>query len=225
MRKRVRVSLPVFFLLPFFLVFPKNSLARPPLDCSLCHATENNQWLLSRHADTQTDVADELSLEWTGLPPDSVILGQNAEDCVACHGPTAIDANGGMSEVETMGYFFSTTGGLYTDSTHTLHSDEWPHNACVTCHDVPGDHPVSMPQLAIFDSPSGAYLPLSDVSRLCGQCHGTLRFPGTDHRRMDAWLASRHGHGGQDDVGSELAAGWAGHTPQEVIDEIGRAHV
>lgn len=124
-----------------------------------------------------------------------------------------------MTEVQTMGYFFSTTNGLYTDSTQALHMNEWPHNACVTCHDVPADHPASMPTLAIFNSPTAQYDSVTNASTLCGQCHGTLRYPDTDHRRLDAWLISKHGHGGQDDVAGELAEEWAGSTPGEVISE------
>ncbi len=207
-------------LVPLLALFsPIQSSAQSKLDCSQCHKTENNHWLQSRHANTQNDVAGELAEEWAGLPPDSVIFGQDAEDCVACHGATAITANGGMSEVQTMGYFFSTTNGLYTDSTRAIHTDEWPHNACVTCHDVPGDHPATKPRLAIFHSPTAQYDSVKNASILCGQCHGTLRFPATDHRRLDAWQISKHGHGGQDDVAGELAEEFAGSTPEEVIGE------
>ena len=209
----------LILVLLLIVIFPIQSFAQSTLDCSLCHATETNNWLLSRHADTQNSVAGELAIEWAGLRPDSVILGQDPEDCVACHGATAITANGGMTEVETMGYFFSTTNGLYTTSTQALQTDEWPHNACVTCHDVPTDHYTSMPTLAIFDSPSAQYKDVANASILCGQCHGTLRFPDTDHRRLDAWQMSKHGYGGQDDITGELAEEWAGSTPEEVIGE------
>ncbi|NOY06874.1 MAG: ammonia-forming cytochrome c nitrite reductase subunit c552 [Chlorobi bacterium] len=209
-----------FALVSLLALFsPVQSSAQSKLNCSQCHKTENDQWVLSRHANTQNDVAGELAEEWAGLPPDSVIVGQNAEDCVACHGATSIAANGGMTEIQAMGYFFSTTNGLYTDSTRALHTDEWPHNACVTCHDVPGDHPATMPRLAIFNSPTARYDSLANTSTLCGQCHGTLRFPDTDHRRFDAWQLSKHGHGGQDDVAGELAEEWAGSTPEAVIGE------
>ena len=210
-----------FFFIGFMLIFltPKPNYAQSTLDCSLCHSAEYNLWLLSHHANTQNDVADELAGEWAGLPPDSVINGQNAENCVACHSATSITANGGMTEVQTMGYFFSTTDGLYTDTTQAIHTDEWPNNACVTCHNVPDDHPASMPTLAIFNSPTASYNPVSNASMLCGQCHGTLRYSDTDHRRMDAWQMSKHGHGGQDDVAGELAEEWAGNTPAEVIGE------
>jgi len=219
MNKYTKSFIYLIFLLLVILFFPNHSFAQSTLDCSQCHGNENNLWLLSHHADTQNDVANELAEEWAGLPPDSVIFGQDAEDCVACHSATSITANGGMTEVQTMGYFFSTTNGIYTDSTHALHTDEWPHNACVTCHDVPADHPATMPTLAIFNSPTAQYDSVANASTLCGQCHGTLRFPDTDHRRQDAWLMSKHGHGGQDDVAGELGEEWAGSTPEEVIGE------
>ncbi|NOX86673.1 MAG: ammonia-forming cytochrome c nitrite reductase subunit c552 [Chlorobi bacterium] len=172
---------------------------------------------MSHHANTQNDVAGELAEEWAGQPPDSVINGQNAEDCIACHGATSIAANGGMSEVQAMGYFFSTTDGVYTDSTHSINTDEWPNNACVACHNVPDDHPETMPTLAVFNSPTAQYNPVDNASMLCGQCHGTLRYPENDHRRMDAWKLSKHGHGGQDDVSGELSEEFVGSTPAEVI--------
>jgi hypothetical protein len=201
------------------LISSSQSFAQSTLDCSQCHGTENSHWLLSRHANTQNDVAGELAEEWAGLPPDSVILGQDAENCVACHGATSVAANGGMTETQAMGYFFSTTDGLYTSSTQALHTDEWPDNACVTCHNVPADHPTSLPTLAIFNSPTAQYNDVANVPILCGQCHGTLRYPDNDHRRMDAWQLSKHGYGGQDDIAGELAEEWAGSTPEEVIVE------
>ena len=94
----------------------------------------------------------------------------------------------------------------------------WPHVACVTCHNVPDDHPASLPALAIFNSTTAQYDSIGMASTLCGQCHGSLRFPDTDHLRYDAWKISRHGHGGQVDVAGELAEEWAGSTPDEVIN-------
>ncbi len=215
----IKSSLALILVSVAVLLFPGQSLAQSTLNCSQCHGSENSYWSLSHHANTQTDVTEELAAEWAGLPPDSVISGQDAEDCVACHGATAIAANGGMTETQAMGYFFSTTNGLYTSATQSLHTDEWPHNACVTCHNVPANHPESMPALALFNSPTGQYNSVANVATLCGQCHGTLRFPGTDHRRMDAWQISKHGHGGQADVAGELAEEWAGSSPAEVIGE------
>ncbi len=210
--------LQVFLIgLMLFFLTPKPNYAQSQLDCSQCHSAQYNNWLKSHHGNTQDDVAGELAEEWAGLPPDSVINGQDAEDCIACHGATSIAANGGMSEVEAMGYFFSTTDGVYTDSTHSVNTDEWPSNACVACHNVPDDHPTSMPTLAVFNSPTAEYIPIDNASTLCGQCHGTLRYPDNDHRRMDAWKLSKHGHGGQDDVAGEIAEEFAGSSPEEVI--------
>ncbi|NOZ46399.1 MAG: ammonia-forming cytochrome c nitrite reductase subunit c552 [Chlorobi bacterium] len=209
------------FLFSFVLIIimPELNFAQSTLDCSACHSEENTFWLLSSHANTQNDVAEELAGEWAGLPPDSVILGQDAEDCIACHGASAIAANSGMTEVQAMEYFFSLTDGLYTSSTQALNTDEWPHNACVTCHNVPADHPTSMPTLSIFNSPTAQYNSITNSSMLCGQCHGTLRYADTDHRRMNAWKMSLHGHGGQNDVADELAGEFAGSTPAEVAAE------
>ncbi len=203
----------------FFILAGVQVLFAQPQDCTLCHQTEHDLWLSSRHADTQNDVADELAEEWAGLPADSVILGQDAENCVACHGARAVTLFGGMTEVEVLNHFFSTTNGVFTDSTHALDPANWPHVACETCHDMPADHPLSLPTLSIFNSTTAQYDSLGNASVLCGQCHGTLRFAGTDHRRYDAWQMSRHGRGGQQDVAAELAEEWAGSTPEQVINE------
>lgn len=205
----------VFILL---LVFSEMLFAQQLLDCTQCHQTEHDLWLSSRHADTQNDVADELAEEWAGLPPDSVILGQGAENCIACHGARAVTLFGGMTEVEALNHFFSTTNGVFTDSTHALDPANWPHVACETCHDIPLDHPLTLPTLSIFNSTTAQYDSIGNASVLCGQCHGTLRFAETDHRRYDAWKMSNHGHGGQEDVAGELAEEWAGSTPDEVIN-------
>jgi len=197
---------------PFFLN------AQSTLNCQLCHSDKHSLWITSRHANTQNDVAEELAGEWVGLPADSVILGSEAENCVACHGPIAVSLNGGMTEVEVMYHFFSTTDGVFTDSTHTLNEETWPHVTCTTCHDVPSDHPSSMPTLSIFNSTTVQYDSVTKASVLCGQCHGTLRFADTDHRVMDAWRLSKHGHGGQADVASELAEEWDGSAPDSVIN-------
>jgi|GEM_PF-1185000 len=188
------------------------------LDCTYCHAPIVTSWQNSPHANTQTDVAAELASDWAGQSPDSVINGSAAEDCIACHAPKAIEANGGMTEVEAMGFFFTTVGGLYTASTVADSTNLWPHDSCTTCHNVPTDHPTTMPTLSIFDSRTAQYNPVAKASTLCGQCHGSLRFPGTDHLRYDAWQMSRHGHQTQIDVASELASDWAGQSPDSVIN-------
>lgn len=190
--------------------------AQSTLDCSNCHSDIVNQWNAGPHSATQLDVADELAGERSGQTPDEVINGADAENCIACHGATAITANGGMTETQALSYFFSTNNGIFTSNTQALNTNEWPHVACVTCHDVPSDHPTTMPTFAIYDSRNAAYTSISSTSKLCGQCHGSLRFAGTDHLREDAWLSSKHGHGGQDDVVSELTEN-DGLTPDEVI--------
>ncbi|MCF6238679.1 MAG: ammonia-forming cytochrome c nitrite reductase subunit c552 [Candidatus Marinimicrobia bacterium] len=208
-----------FLTLISFIIAVNQSWAQSTLDCSLCHSSVTSEWALGPHSDTQNDVADELGEEWAGLPPDSVILGQDAENCIACHGAGAVAANGGMTETEALSYFFSTANGLFSSSTQALNTDEWPHNGCISCHNVPDDHPSSMPTLGLFNSYSNQYEDIGNTSLLCGQCHGTLRFPDTDHRRLAAWLLSGHGHGGQDDVAEELAGELAGSTPAEVAAE------
>ncbi len=192
--------------------------AQSTLDCNLCHGAIVTQWEAGPHAATQFDVAGELATERVGQTPDEVINGADAEDCIACHAGTAVTINGGMTETEALSYFFSTVNGAFTSATDTINSNQWPNNNCVTCHNVPSDHPNTMPTFAIYDSRNAAYTPIpnSNTSKLCGQCHGSLRFAGTDHLRGDAWLSSKHGHGGQADVGSELI-GNAGLTPAEVI--------
>lgn len=205
-------------LLSLFLFIPFIVKAQSTLNCQLCHGDNHELWLNSHHANTQDDVAEELAGEWAGLPADSVISGSEAENCIACHGPLAVTANGGMTETEALNFFFSTTDNVFTDSTHSLNSEQWPHVFCTTCHDVPADHPSTMPTIKIFNSTTAKYDSVPNVSSLCGQCHGSLRFADTDHRRFDAWQMSRHGHGGQEDVAGELAEEWAGIAPDSVIN-------
>ncbi|MFQ6033458.1 MAG: cytochrome c3 family protein, partial [Candidatus Bipolaricaulia bacterium] len=150
-----------------------------------------------------------------GETPDEVLHGEDPEDCIACHGPTAISANGGMSEAQALSYFFSTTDGKFTADTAPLHNSEWPSIACTACPDVPGDHPANVPTLALFDSQSGQYLSMDGASKLCGECHGDLRFD-TDHLTYNAWTQSKHSDT-QADVASELAEERAGETPDEVL--------
>ena len=192
--------------------------AQSSLPCGICHSSQKDLWLTSRHANTQNDVAVELAANWQGQTPDSVINGSAAENCVACHSPIAVTTNSGMTEVQVMGHYFTTTGGLYTDSTHTADTSTWPHLWCTSCHNVPMDHPVNLPTISIFNSTTAHYDSITNSSALCGQCHGTLRFAETDHRIYDAWKLSRHGHRGQTDVASELAAAWSGKTPDDVIN-------
>ena len=207
------------------LVFSQTVVAQSTLDCKLCHRSATpplnqwTQWETSPHSNTQNDIAGELAANWSGQLPDSVIHGSQAENCVACHSPVAVSALGGMTEVQVMSHFFSTTNSVYTDSTRAVDTTNWPHVACVTCHNVPPGHPTTAPTLSMFNSATAHYDSVVNASALCGQCHGTLRFADTDHRAYDAWRLSKHGHANQDDLVSELAVSWAGASPDSVISE------
>lgn len=190
------------------LALPKNGAAQ----CSDCHGDVYAKWGGSVHANTQTDVAVELGQSHAGEAPAAVITG---EDCIACHSPTAVLSNGGMTESQALGYFFTTSNGLFTTSTTAANSAFWPHLECVTCHNVPGDHPDTMPALALFSSQTRQYVPMGDVSALCGQCHGNLQFSDTDHLIYNAWTNSRHALT-QTDVATELSQSHAGETPANV---------
>ncbi len=194
--------------------------APPPVaktqDCSLCHKINSTMWSASAHSATQLDVAGELGGERAGETPEEVLHGADAENCIACHGALAVSANGGMSETDAMSYFFTTTDGVFTGATEIDHPSEWPNVTCQTCHGVPENHPAALPTLGIFDSGSAATIPVSKASELCGQCHGSLRFPETDHLRYDAWAASGHADT-QQDVADELAEERVGESPSEVV--------
>ncbi len=180
--------------------------------CSDCHADVFTKWSGGVHANTQTDVANELSQSDIGLSPADVI---QAEDCLACHGPTAIQANGVMSESQALGYFFTTSNGLFSAGTVATNTALWPHVECVACHNVPNNHPTTLPALALFNSQTGQYVAAGGASALCGQCHGNLHFAGTDHRIYNAWTNSGHAHT-QTDVAGELSQSHAGQTPAAV---------
>ncbi len=184
--------------------------------CGDCHVTQAAIREGSLHLVTQLDVAAELAADRVGQTPEEVLHGADAENCIACHGATAVLAAGGQTEVEAMLHFFSTVDGKFTGQAEALNVDQWPHVACEACHDTPENHPGTGPHLAIFDSSTAQYIPLDQVSRLCGQCHGSLRFGGTDHRTFDAWAATGHGDN-QQDVADELAAERDGETPHEVV--------
>ncbi len=212
--KKIQILSLGFFLLCAISVLS----AQSTLDCQLCHSTMHTLWTTGPHANSQSDVAEELAGEWTGLPADSVINGSEAENCIACHGPVAVSVNGGMTEVDALNHFFTTTSGVFNESTVGADTANWPHVGCTTCHDVPADHPTSTPTKALFNSTTAQYEPIVRTAVLCGQCHGTLRYSDTDHRVFDAWKMSTHGHGGQDDVAEELAGEWAGIEPDSVIN-------
>ncbi|NIA24568.1 MAG: ammonia-forming cytochrome c nitrite reductase subunit c552 [Gammaproteobacteria bacterium] len=187
--------------------------------CGQCHGTLRfpetdhltyDDWKAGSHADTQADVAGELASERAGETPVDVISGDDPENCIACHGPSAVLANGGMSEQDAMAYFFTTDNGQFSSATTSAHSEEWPSVGCVSCH-----NPHNPRQPALLDSSTGEYLAMSSSSQLCGQCHGSLRFA-TDHLTFDAWSSSSHA-ATQADVAGELASERAGETPVDVI--------
>jgi len=146
------------------------------LNCQTCHADIHTKWAGSPHGDTQTDVASELADARAGQTPSEVIQGKDAENCVACHSPTAVLANGGMTETQALNYFFTTTDGKFTKDTDVAHAADWPQVACTACHDL-----MNLKIPSYFNSATKKYQPMKDASELCGQCHGNLRFPGTDH--------------------------------------------
>ena len=190
--------------------------AASQLNCRTCHGDIYSRWAGSPHADTQADVAGELSEERLGQTPDEVLHGEDPEDCIACHAPTAVLANGGMSETQTLSYFFSPTDGKFAENTTVAHTADWPNVTCTACHDVSGKHPATMPTLALFDSQTGKYVPMDNASKLCGKCHGNSRFADTDHRTYNAWTTSKHSNT-QADVAGELSEERGGQTPDEVL--------
>ncbi len=191
--------------------------AQTALDCSLCHSGNAQLWMQGKHSQTQVDVADELAEEWAGQSPDSVIHGVDAENCIACHGPLAVTANGGMTEVQALAHFFTTENGVFYENTVAADTANWPHVFCTSCHNVPVDHPASMPVFSYFNSTTAQYDSVGKVSSLCGQCHGALRFEDTDHLTFNAWKMSKHSLT-QDNVAGELAEEWAGLPPDSVIN-------
>ncbi|NOZ62979.1 MAG: ammonia-forming cytochrome c nitrite reductase subunit c552 [Calditrichaeota bacterium] len=186
------------------------------LDCKLCHNSIYQQWLAGSHSDTQMDVAGELAEERTGQSPDTVLYGSDAENCIACHGALAVTKNGGMTEAEALAHFFTTTNGVFTESTTAADTANWPHTYCTTCHNVPTDHPASMPVFGYFNSTTTNYDDIGKVATLCGRCHGNIRFEGTDHLTYNAWDMSKHSLT-QDDVADELAEERTGESPDSVI--------
>ena len=190
------------------LALPKNAAAQ----CTDCHGDVYANWGAGVHAKTQTDVATELGQSHPGETPAAVIA---AEDCIACHSPTTVLANGGMSESQALSYFFTTTNGTFTTNTTAANAAFWPHLECAACHNVPGDHPDTMPTLALFSSQTRQYVPIATASALCGQCHGNLQFYDTDHLIYNAWTNSGHAKT-QTDVATELSQSHPGETPASV---------
>ncbi len=181
--------------------------------CDTCHTTVVNNWAAGPHANSQLDVATELGQSHPGETPADVILG---EDCIACHSPTSVLTNGGMSEAQALAYFFTTTNGQFSASTCATNTGAWPHVGCATCHFVPTNHGTVPSSLVLFDSQRKQYVHMPTASQLCGQCHGSLHFPDTDHRIYDAWAGSKHGNT-QTDVAGELSQSRVGQTPYDVI--------
>ena len=184
-------------------------------DCSDCHTAIYGMWTGGVHANTQTDLATELSQSEIGLTPAGVV---QQEDCIACHGPTAVQASGPMTESQALGFFFTTSNGLFCAATTATNTALWPQVDCATCHNVPADHPDTMPTLALFNSQTAQYLSIGSSSALCGQCHGNLHFADTDHLIYNAWTNSGHGHT-QSDVADELSQSDVGLTPAGVIQQ------
>ena len=217
MKLQLRVfTVPLAFTAVIFFLMPGVGRAQSTLNCAQCHADVYQQWKAGKHSDTQLDVAAELAEERAGESPDTVLYGSDAENCIACHSPIAVTVGGGMTEVEAMLHFFSTTNGVYTDSTKALDQENWPHNWCTTCHNVPADHPATMPTFAIFNSSTAQYDSVKNVPALCGHCHGNLRFEDTDHLTYNAWAMSKHADT-QIDVAEELAEERVGESPDTVM--------
>jgi len=176
--------------------------------CELCHTATYSKWVHSVHANTQGDVATELSQSHPGESPEDVLQGEN---CIGCHAPVAVLVNGGMTEARALSYFFTTSNGLFTAATTVTNTADWPHVDCTACHDP---HDPNKP--SFFNSTTGQYEPMTNSGQLCGQCHGNLHFGDTDHRIYNGWMTSKHAKT-QADVASELSRSHPGEAPDDVI--------
>lgn len=192
------------------------AIAGASLNCAQCHAGRVSTWASGAHGSTQADVAKELSTDRAGQTPGDVIQGKDAEDCIACHSPTSILTNGGMTETQALAYFYTNADGKFSASTVPAHSNAWPQVSCTTCHQVAADHPKSNASLAFFNATTGQAQTVTDSTQLCAQCHGNLLFSDTDHQTYNAWLTSKHSQT-QADVADELSTERAGQTPTDVI--------
>jgi formate-dependent nitrite reductase cytochrome c552 subunit len=132
-----------------------------------------NEWKKEKHSQTQKDVATELAGSHPGETPQEVVQGEN---CIACHGPTTVLTNGGMTEGQALGYFFTTKDGKFTAKTRVTRTSQWLAVGCDTCHD-----PKNPGQPAYFNSATKQYETVQNSSELCGRCHGNIRFPDTNH--------------------------------------------
>ena len=188
-----------------------------PTDCESCHEDVFSDWQSGVHANTQTDVAKELSTDRSGQTPADVINGQDAEDCIACHGPRSVTIAQLGTEVDALSHFFSTTDGKFTVDTQAVNTSDWPQINCETCHSVSADHRTDELQFGIFNSQSAQFVSLDDSSMVCGQCHGNLLFTDTDHQIYNAWTTSKHS-ATQADVATELGTERSGQTADDVIN-------
>jgi Outer membrane cytochrome MtrC/MtrF-like, domains II/IV/Cytochrome c552 len=146
--------------------------------CGQCHGSAlvpgrddqtYDAWKISKHSSTQEGVVQVYRTAFNGQTPEQV--ANEGEDCIACHAPTAVLTNGGMSEVEATAYFYTTTDGKFSADTTIDHASDWPNVSCTACHD-----PHNPSILAYFNSSTGKYQPIRNNNELCGQCHGNLRF-------------------------------------------------
>jgi hypothetical protein len=196
--------------------------------CGQCHGsllfsnTDHqiyNAWLISKHSATQADVATELGASRSGQTPNEVINGQDSENCIACHAPTAVLANGGMTQAAALNYFFTSSVGKFSPNTAVAHASEWPNVSCTTCHDP---HNPRTP--AYFNSATKQYQPMASTSELCGQCHGNLRFPNTDHLSYNI-IAGTGGMGVPDQVMMPKATCTDCHMYNSGVDGSNSAHL
>jgi hypothetical protein len=146
--------------------------------CGQCHgslltASRDHQiydaWKISKHSDTQTGIANVIGLAFKDWTPADVINRDG--NCIACHAPTAVLANGGMTDADATAYFYTTTDGKFSANTTVDHASEWPNVSCTACHD-----PHNPSIIAFFNSTTRKYEPVTDNNDLCGQCHGNKRF-------------------------------------------------
>lgn len=188
-------------------------------DCQACHQAIFADWKSGIHANTQADVAKELGDARSGQTPNDVINGADAEDCIACHAPTALSAAHVTSEADALSYFFSTSAGAFITDTQVLHTADWPQIDCASCHNITDNHQTSPLTFGILNSKTGQFTSLTDSSQVCGQCHGNLQFAGTDHQTYNAWLTNKHAKT-QVDVATELASERSGQTPADLITGV-----
>jgi formate-dependent nitrite reductase cytochrome c552 subunit len=188
-----------------------------PSDCQACHQGVFSNWQAGAHANTQTDVATELGASRTGQTPKDVITGQDAEDCIACHGPKTVTFTGITNETDALNHFFSTTDGKFTADTKAVNTPDWPQINCGTCHNVSDNHQTAKLAFGLFNSKTSQFVSLDDSSKVCGQCHGNLLIAGTDHQTYNAWTTSKHS-ATQSDVATELGTNRSGQSPDDVIN-------